>query len=191
MECCVGGRQHSAETRQQPHGVGLRQIAGCLVPPGDELLCILGSPETRLQFGGTIVIEAEVGGREALFQNCHPREQAHRLAFYVVGWGQQHLAISLKERPGNPAQHILGEGDGAIFQSDMNRRSVQRRFPDLEHSRGIQPDATQLQIEGLRGAGPARLRSRLFSPGWRERQNRQAHGQRHDCFHRVNSTFVT
>ncbi len=117
--------KHFAETRQQSHGVHLGQIARRLVPPGSKLPCIFRRSEARLQLSGGIVVETEVGGREALFQNGHPGEQAHRPSFHLVGRNQQHFSIALKECPGNLAQHILGKGNGAILQRDVDRGPIQ------------------------------------------------------------------
>ena len=136
----------------------MRQVAGRLVPLRDKFLGILRRSETRLQFSGGIVIEAKIGSRKPLFENRHAREQTHGFSFYVVGRGEQQLSVALEERSGNPAQHILCEGDGPVFQSDVDRRSAQRRPTDAKYPRRIQPDIAQLQIERLCRAGPVRLR---------------------------------
>ena len=129
------------------------RLRAVIIPAGDKLLGILRRPEAGLQFGGSIVVEAKVGSREALFQNCHAGEQAHRSSFHFVGRGQQHFSIALKKCAGNSAHHILREGDGAIFQSDVDGGSIERRVAHPEDAAGIKPDAAQLQIEGFRRPG--------------------------------------
>ena len=103
-----------------------------------KFLRIFRRPETGLQIGGSIVVETEIGGREALFQNCHAREQAHGFSFYVVWRGQQQFSVALKKCSRNSAQHVLGKGNGAIVQSDMDGGSIQRRVSHLEYPVRIQ-----------------------------------------------------
>ncbi len=75
LECArVGGREHSAESGKQPHGIGVSQGARGVVPARHKFRGILGRSEAWFQLGGSGVIEAEVGGVEALFEDCHPGE---------------------------------------------------------------------------------------------------------------------
>ncbi len=147
-----------------------------MVPACDKSWRIFRRPETRLQIGGSIVVEAEIGRREPLFQNCHAREQAHGFSFYVVWRGQQQFSITLKKCSCNPAHHILREGNGAIVQSDVNRASTERRVSHLEYPVRIQSDATELQVEGLgRSRLPRLCWSRLRRNGWGRTCLRTAH----------------
>jgi hypothetical protein len=110
---------------------------------GGKLFGLLRRPQAGLQLSGSVVVEAEVRCRKTLFENCHSGEQAHRSALDLVGRGEKHFSVALKKCSGDSAQHILGKGDGAVFQSDMDRGPVQRRPPHFEHPRGIQSDTTQ------------------------------------------------
>ena len=132
------------------------------------LLVFAGRSQIRTQFVDNIIIEAQVGSRKSLFQDCHPCEQAHRLPLDFIRRRQQNLPVSLEKRSRDPAHHVLGESNRSVLERDLNGRPVQRRAAHLIHPRRIKPHLPQLQIERLRWFLPAGS-----EPTARTAQNRQ------------------
>src|ERR1700722_2418959 len=163
----IDSGEHSAETRKQSHRVHLGQVARGFVPSSTKPWSILGRSEARLQFPGSVVIEAKVGSGESLLKDCHSSEQAHRPAFHLVGRDQQHFPIALKKCSRDLAQHIPCEGDGTVFQGDMNRGSIKRAVAHPKNSRAIESDTAQLQIEGFCWTGLASLQGGCLSTAGR------------------------
>src|SRR5207248_8451980 len=112
----------------------------------NELLGLLRSPKSRLHFDSSIVVEAEVGGRKALFQNCHAGKQAQRLSLHLIRRRQQNFPLALKESSRYFAHYVFGKGDGAIFQSDVDCSPVQRCPPHFENPRSVESHAAELKM---------------------------------------------
>ena len=110
-----------------------------------------------------------------LFQNCHAREQAHRSTFDFVRRRQQHFAIAFEKCSRDPSHHVLGKTNRAVFQSNVDRRTIQRCSAHLIHTIRIKPHLPKFQIERLGRFFRRVLRRR---PSARQQAHRKPDGSR-------------
>src|SRR5579862_762056 len=118
----------------------------------NELPGLLSGAKTWLQFGDNIVIETKISGCETLFENRHARKKAHRFALHIVGWRDQHLAVSLEKRSRDPAINIFGKSDGAVFQGNLNPGTADGGLAHAKDSGRIEFNIGQLQVKSFRRA---------------------------------------
>src|SRR5205085_2932573 len=122
-----------------------------------------------------VVIEAEVRGGEALFQDGCTGEQRERGALDLRRRREQHFALAFKEGAGHAAIHRAREADGALGEREMDGAAVERDIADAVHAFSIEPHAAQFAVERDRRRGSSRRGNAL-------RERHAAPKQRHDGY---------
>src|SRR5271165_151528 len=143
------------EVEQEAQGIKLSQRTTGGVPFFDEICAhALGRRRKKaLQDGGSIVVEAEISGGELLFENRHAGEEHQRSALYAVRRSQPYLSGALEKRARNAAANVFGKSNRAVFEIEMEIRTVNGGVTNAVDALRIEFDGTDACVESAGGLG--------------------------------------
>src|ERR1039457_6307566 len=102
-----------AEVQEQTKAVELCQPAAGVAPLLHKIARVGSRRQEWLKEFRSVVVEAEIAGRELLFEDRHARKQSHRATLDLVGRAKQNLAFTLKKCAREAAADVLSNGEGA------------------------------------------------------------------------------
>src|SRR5208282_1840365 len=144
--------------------------AAVLVPFGDELRAVWRRSQGALKSRRGVVVKTKVSRRELFLEYRHPREQRQRCPLHAVRRTEPYLAFTFKNRTRNAPADVLGKGQGAVVEINMEIRPVNRGVANEVHLFPVERDRTESLVESARSLRTLRRRAGSYGERCRSQQ---------------------
>lgn len=141
------------EVEEQPEAIELGQSKAGIAPLFDEFCGLRRGGKEGLQYGCRIVVEAQIGGGELLFENGHAGKEGERPALGAVRRTQADLAFTVEKCARGAAADVFGKGQGSVVEINVEVGAVDGGAANVVDAIGIEADGMDAGVESARGLG--------------------------------------